>query len=99
MYVLSSLFATLGGLALAARMYSGDPTAGNPFTMTSVAAVLIGGTTFEGGRGGIPGTVLGVFVIGLLSVSLNLLGVSPFIQDIVSGAIVVLAGLYSSLRK
>nr|MBO2472675.1 ribose ABC transporter permease [Bacillota bacterium] len=41
MYVLSSLFATLGGLALAARMYSGDPTAGNPFTMTSVAAVLI----------------------------------------------------------
>ncbi|MFS8629240.1 MAG: ABC transporter permease [Limnochordales bacterium] len=98
-YVLSSLFATLGGLALAARMYSGDPTAGNPFTMTSVAAVLIGGTTFEGGRGGIPGTVLGVFVIGLLPVSLNLLGVSPFIQDIVSGAIVVLAGLYSSLRK
>lgn len=98
-YVLSSLFATLGGLTLAARMYSGDPVAGHPFTMTSVAAVLIGGTTFEGGRGGIPGTVLGVFVIGLLSVSLNLLGVSPFIQDIVSGVIVVLAGLYSSLRK
>lgn len=99
MYVLSSLFATLGGLALAARMYSGDPTAGNPFTMTSVAAVLIGGTTFEGGRGGIPGTVLGVFVIGLLSVSLNLLGVSPFIQDIVSGAIVVLAVVSGVLRS
>lgn len=98
-YVLSSVMATLGGLALAARMYSGDPLAGHPFTMSSVAAVLIGGTTFEGGRGGIPGTILGVFVIGLLSVSLNLFGVSPFVQDLVSGVIVVLAGVYSTLRK
>jgi ribose/xylose/arabinose/galactoside ABC-type transport system permease subunit len=89
----------LGGLALAARMYSGDPLAGNPFTMTSVAAVLIGGTTFEGGKGGVAGTILGVLVIGLLSVSLNLFGVSPFIQDIVAGTIVVLAGIYSAWNK
>lgn len=98
-YVLSSLLATLGGLALAARMSSGDPLAGNPFTMTSVAAVLIGGTTFEGGKGGVAGTILGVLVIGLLSVSLNLFGVSPFIQDIVAGTIVVLAGIYSAWNK
>lgn len=98
-YLVSSLFATLGGLALAARMYSGDPVAGHPFTLTSVAAVLIGGTTFEGGRGGIPGTVMGVLIMGLLTVSLNIFGVSPFVQDVLSGVIVVLAVIYSSIRK
>lgn len=98
-YILSSLFATIGGLALAARMRSGDPLAGNPFTLSSIAAVIVGGTTFAGGVGGVIGTAAGVAILGLLSVILNIFGVSPFYQNVLFGLILVAAGIYSSFRS
>ena len=67
-YVISSLFAALSGLALASRMRSGDPLAGAPFTLTAVAATLVGGTTFSGGIGGVIGTFAGVLILGVLSI-------------------------------
>ena len=93
-YAMSSLFATMGGLALAARMRSGDPLAGNPFTLSAIAAVIVGGTTFAGGVGGVMGTAAGVAILGLLSVILNIFGVSPFYQNILAGVIVVAAVIY-----
>jgi ribose transport system permease protein len=98
-YTTSSVLASLSGLALAVRMRSGDPLSGAPFTLLSVAAVLVGGTTFSGGRGGVIRTTAGVFILGLLSVILNIFGVSPFYQNILSGSIIIVAVLYSSLRK
>lgn len=98
-YLLSSVLATLGGLAIAARIRSGDPLVGDPLTLNSIAAVLVGGTTFVGGRGGVVGTIAGVGILSVLRVMLNMLNVSPFYQDILSGLIVVIAVLYSSLKR
>lgn len=97
-YILSGLFAALAGLALAARMRSGDPLSGGSFTLEAVAAVVIGGTNFTGGRGNVIGTLLGVVVISVLRITLNLLGISPFYQDIASGVMVIAAVLYASKR-
>lgn len=97
-YILSGFFAALAGFALAARMRSGDPLSGAPFTLDAVAAVVIGGTNFTGGRGNVIGTLLGVIVISVLRVTLNLLGISPFYQDVASGVIVIAAVLYASKR-
>lgn len=98
-YLLSSGFATLGGLAIAARIRSGDPLVGDPITLNSIAAVLVGGTTFAGGRGGVIGTIAGVGILSVLRVMLNMFNVSPFYQDVLSGLIVVIAVLYSSLKR
>jgi ribose transport system permease protein len=95
-YVGSALLAALSGLALAARIRSGDPLAGGSFTLASVAAVLIGGTTFKGGIGGVVRTVAGVLILTLLGIILNFSGVSPFYQNILSGAVVIIAVVYSS---
>lgn len=98
-YVLSSVFASIGGLALAARMRSGDPLAGNPFTLSSIAAVIVGGTSFTGGVGGVIGTAAGVAIMGLLSVILNIYGISPFFQNVLAGLIVVAAVVFNSIRS
>ncbi|HMA60199.1 MAG TPA: ABC transporter permease, partial [Halanaerobiales bacterium] len=98
-YMASSLLAGIAGLALAARMRSGDPVSGSTFTLYSVAAVLIGGTTFSGGKGGVIRTFAGVLILSLVSIILNLIGVSPFYQNVMTGLIIVLAVINSSLRK
>ncbi len=98
-YITCSLFASFSGLALASRMHSGDPLSGNPFTLFSVAAVLVGGTTFSGGRGGILNTVAGIFILSLLRIFLNIAGVSPYFQNLLTGLIIIAAVLYSSYSK
>ncbi len=98
-YMLSSLCASLSGLVLAARMHSGDPTAGEDFTLMSIAAVLIGGTTFNGGEGGINQTLTGIIIMTLLTNILNLFGVSPFYQNILTGLIVLVAAIYSAFNQ
>lgn len=95
-YIGSALLAALSGLALAARIRSGDPLAGDPFTFNSIAAVLIGGTTFKGGVGGVVRTIAGVLIFSLLSLILNFSGISPFYQNILSGTVVTVAVIYSS---
>ena len=97
-YVISALFACISGIALASRMRSGDPLAGAPFTLTAVAATVVGGTTFRGGVGGVVGTFAGVMILGVLSVMLNIAGVSPFIKDMLTGVIIVIAVIYTSYR-
>lgn len=98
-YMTSSVLASFSGLALSARMRSGDPLSGASYTLYSVAAVLIGGTTFSGGKGGVVRTFAGVLILGILSVILNLLGVSPFYQNVLTGVVIILAVINSSIRK
>ncbi|RKX42314.1 MAG: ribose ABC transporter permease, partial [Thermotogae bacterium] len=88
-----------GGLLLSARMYSGDPYAGTSFTLSSISAALIGGVSFAGGRGNIAGTMAGIIIISMLSMLLNLFGVSPFYQNIMEGSILIVAVMISVAQQ
>lgn len=98
-YVLCSSFAVLAGLALLARIGTGDTAAGNGMELDSIAAVLIGGTPFGGGRGSAAGTAAGVLILTVLFNIFNLMGVARYAHLIVQG-VVVIAGvaLYSRRR-
>jgi len=88
-YILSGFMAALTGLFLASRLSIGDPLVGQGIDLESITAVLIGGTTFAGGRGGIEGTIAGVFIIALINNLLNLLNVTGFWQWIIKGIVVI----------
>ena len=87
---LSGLLASLAGLVLAARLGAGVANAGSELDLDAIASVVLGGTDLMGGRGTIMGTVLGVFIIGIISNGLTLLNVAPFYQ--------MVKGALSSLR-
>lgn len=90
-YLLSSLFACLGGLNLAARLASGDPLVGASFAIDSIAATALGGTQLSGGLGSVAGPVTGVLFLALLGNGLNLLNISTYYQMIIKGALLILA--------
>jgi len=90
-FVISGIMAGLAGVILAARMASGEPTAGVGYELDVIAAVVLGGTSLAGGRGSMLGTMAGAFVMGVLSNGLAMLNVPPFVQMILSGLIILLA--------
>jgi len=98
-YVVSGLLAGLAGVVLAARLDSVQPSSGFTYELDTIAAVVIGGTSLSGGTGGIPGTIIGVLIIGVLRNGLNLLGVSPFTQQVVIGVVIALAVAAEALKK
>lgn len=98
-YVVSGLLAGLAGVVLAMRLDSVQPTAGVSYELDTIAAVVIGGTSLTGGRGGIFGTIIGVLIIGVLRNGLNLLGVSPFMQAVVIGVVIALAVAAEAFKK
>lgn len=98
-YVLCSLLAGLAGVLLAARLDSVQPSSGVSYELDAIAAVVIGGTSLSGGTGGIVGTIIGVLVIGVLRNGLNLLSVSPFLQQVIIGGVIVLAVAAETYKK
>lgn len=90
-YILSSLFACIGGINLAGRMTSGDPLVGAQFAVDSVAATALGGTLLSGGLGGVPGPVAGVLFLALLGNGLNFMNISTYYQMIIKGALLIAA--------
>ncbi|SMG60377.1 ABC transporter permease [Paraburkholderia susongensis] len=90
-YALSGLTAAIAGIVLASRITSGQPGAGVGFELDAIAAVVMGGTSIAGGRGAILGTLVGALLLGVLNNGLNIMGVSPYLQLIVKGGIVLLA--------
>jgi ribose transport system permease protein len=95
-YVACSLLAVVSGLVLAARLGTGEVSAGSGFELDAIAAVLIGGTAFGGGKGRIAGTIAGVLILVVLFNLVNLLALPSVIQYIVRGvAIVFGVALYS----
>jgi ribose transport system permease protein len=97
-YALGGLMAGLAGLLLTARLDAGHPTAGIGMEFDAIAAVAVGGTSFERGDGRLGGTVLGVFAIGILRNGLNLLAWPSALQVASVGVLVILALLVDVLR-
>ncbi|MFN8518074.1 MAG: ABC transporter permease [Chloroflexota bacterium] len=99
-YVVCSLLASIAGLLLAARLGSGFTGAGAGFELSSIVAVVVGGTALSGGRGGVPGTIAAVFLLTMLATLLNLLGISPFAQRVINGVVIVVAvAVYTARRR
>lgn len=92
-YAVSGLAAALAGVMTASRLGVGAPTAGGLANLDAITAVVIGGTSLMGGTGGAVGTVFGALLLAVLSNLMNLIGVSPFDQQIVKGVVIVLAVL------
>jgi ribose/xylose/arabinose/galactoside ABC-type transport system permease subunit len=97
-YMLCSLLAGVAGLLLVARLGSGDVNAGDGWELDAIAAVLIGGTVFGGGKGGITGTVAGVLVLTCLFNLVSLLALPDWVQLIVRGVVIV-AGVALYARR
>jgi erythritol transport system permease protein len=90
-YVISGLCSALVGIIIASQLTSAHPATGQAFELNAIAAVVLGGTSLAGGRGGIGGTIVGALVIGVLADGLVLLGVSEFWQIVIKGAVIVVA--------
>jgi ribose transport system permease protein len=89
-YVLSGLLSGLAGCVLMSRLVTGQPNEGVMYELDAIASAVIGGTSLSGGIGGVAGTMIGAFVIGILRNGLNMNGVSSFIQQIIIGLVILL---------
>ena len=90
-YILSGILAAIGGLVLAARAGYADNVLGKGYELNAVAASVIGGTAFSGGKGGLWGTIGGVLLMVVLQNILNLLKVNPSFYLVISGLVIVAA--------
>ena len=90
-YVISGGMAALAGVVYASQLGIGTPIAGQGYELDAIAAVVVGGTSLFGGKGSVWGTFIGTLIIGVLANTLNLNGVDPFVQQLVKGALIVVA--------
>ena len=98
-YGVGGLLAATAGMVDASRLASASPTSGASLALTAGAAVLLGGTSFYGGLGGVGGTVVGVLLIAVLQNGLGLIGVSAFWQGVVTGSVLIIAVMLDKLHS
>jgi len=98
-YAISGLLAGLAGIILTSRVTSGLPQAGQSYELDAIAAVVIGGTSLNGGKGKLWGTMIGVLLIGVINNGLDLLNVSSYYQLIVKGLVIAIAVLIDSQKS
>jgi ribose transport system permease protein len=100
-YAFAGFFGALGGLALTASTGVGQPVPG-PYLLLSVAAIVLGGVSLAGGRGGLLGPIIGIFILGLIRADLLFLGVQSAYSTVIQGVImvvVVMLGAFVTLRR
>ncbi len=96
-YSISGFFAALAGICMAGRLNVGEPRVAQGWELDAIAAVVIGGTSFAGGKGGVVQTILGVVIIGLIRNILALLGIAPDPQEMIMGGVLLVAVILGSL--
>jgi ribose transport system permease protein len=92
-FIISGALAALAGFIITARLSTAEPSAGTGLELEAIAAVIIGGTSLAGGRGDMIGTLVGALILGVIDNGMNLLNVSPFLQSVVKGLVILLAVL------
>jgi ribose transport system permease protein len=97
-FVLTSLSAGVAGVILTSQLGAGAPQAALGLELSVVAAVILGGTSLAGGKGTIPGTLIGVLILGTLNNGMGLLGLSAYFQQITQGLVLLLAVTLDQLR-
>lgn len=90
-YMFSGFCAALVGLIISSQLVAAHPATGQSFELNAIAAAVLGGTSMSGGRGRIGGTIVGAFVIGVLSDGLVMMGVSSFWQTVIKGLVIIAA--------
>ncbi len=96
-YTLGGLIVGFTALVLISRLSMIQADVGSSYSLQALAAAIIGGITFEGGRGSLVGAFFGVILLGILNNALNIIGISSFVQTIVLGAIIVIATVVSNI--
>jgi ribose transport system permease protein len=98
-YTLCGMFSGIAGVLIASRLNSAQPALGSGYELDAIAAVVIGGTSLSGGEGSILGTIIGAFIISILTNGLRILSVPQEWQMVVTGGIVILAVFLDILRR
>lgn len=98
-YIISGACAGLAGTVLASRINAGQPNSGVGYELDAITAVVIGGTSLNGGVGKVSGTLFGVLIVGIINNGMDLLNISSYYQKIVKGVIIVLAVLLDQVTK
>lgn len=98
-YAICGLLTGLAGMVESSRLMTGQPTAGQGYELQAIAAVVIGGGSLRGGEGSVGGTLIGAMIMGLLANGSDLLGISPYVQQAIIGAVIILAVFLDEMRK
>ncbi|GMO23498.1 MAG: ribose ABC transporter permease [Termitinemataceae bacterium] len=96
-YVISGICCGIAGIIMTSRINASQPNSGIGYETDAIAACVIGGTSFAGGIGTIPGTIIGIIIIGLIYNGMNLLGISSYWQTIMKGLLIVVAVMLDML--
>ena len=100
-YALGGFYSALGGLALTATTGEGNPVPGG-YTLLGIAAIVLGGVSLAGGRGGVVGPIIAVFILALVRSDLTFLGANPNLATVIQGLIligVVMFGSIAAMRR
>jgi erythritol transport system permease protein len=98
-YMFSGFCAAIVGLIISSELVASHPMSGETFELNAIAAAVLGGTSMSGGRGKIGGTIVGAFVIGILSDGLVMMGVSSFWQTVIKGVVIVAAVVVDQIQR
>jgi erythritol transport system permease protein len=98
-YMFSGLCAAIVGLIISSELMASHPATGESFELNAIAAAVLGGTSMSGGRGTIGGTIVGAFVIGILSDGLVMMGVSSFWQMVIKGLVIIVAVVVDQAQR
>jgi ribose/xylose/arabinose/galactoside ABC-type transport system permease subunit len=98
-YAFGGMLVALASVVLLVRLGSANAVMGKGYALQAIAAAVIGGVSLNGGKGSIIGAFFGVLLLGVISNAMNILGISPFSQEVVLGSIIVLAVITSNMGK
>jgi len=98
-YALGGLTSAVAGILMTARLCGGSPSAGGGYELDAIAAVVLGGASLNGGIGSVFGTVIGTIIIATIKNGGNILGINPFVLNIIIGILMVAAVTFDQLQK